>query len=87
MNYKLYSIHDSAVSDFGPPMQCRTHGEAERTFRDLIADERTGNIHKHPEHFTLFYVGDFDSSAGKILAQEAAMCIITGIQAKANDQG
>lgn len=81
MKYQMYSIHDSAVKVFLPPVYCRTHGEAERQFAYNVNQKDNGHLHRSPGNFTLFHVGEYDDETG-----QAKPCVpvvvMTGIQAK-----
>jgi len=64
---KLYSVFDSKVEAYMPPMFLRTHGEAIRSFDQAVAQEGTP-FNKNSEDFTLFYLGDFDDQDGSLSA-------------------
>ncbi|AXH74195.1 MAG: nonstructural protein [Microviridae sp.] len=85
MIVKMYVVHDSAVKVFLPAPQtlfARTHGEAERNFRAVVNDPKSGHLHNHPEQFTLFYVGDYDDETGVPTPRNAPEAILSGAQAK-----
>lgn len=79
---RLYSIHDSAVKIYLPPMAFRTHGEAERDFVSKVNNPDFGHLHKSPGNFTLFHVGTWDDESGVMTRAEHHEQILTGIQAK-----
>lgn len=60
----MFSIKDSAAEIYHPPFYKGTHGEAERDFRQIVADPQS-TIHKFPQHFDLYFIGVYDSSTGK----------------------
>lgn len=62
---KIYSIRDSKAEIFNFPFFQKTHGEAERTFLQLVNDETT-QIGKFPEDFDLYYLGTYDDQSGKV---------------------
>lgn len=66
MILKLYAIHDQAVKEYIGPEPARTHGEAERRFRTNVNNPQNGMLHSNPEHFSLYYIGDFDTKSGKV---------------------
>lgn len=81
MNYKMYSVHDSAVKVFLPPVYARTHAEAERQFAWNVNQKDNGHLYNSPANFTLFHVGEYDDETGQ--AQPCPpQVIMTGIQAK-----
>jgi len=65
MLLKMYSIRDSAAEIFNTPFFCRAEGEALRNIAELVKDERS-TVHKRPEHFDLYYLGNYDDGSGKI---------------------
>lgn len=81
MKLKLFAIHDSTVKEFIGPEAARTPAEAERKFRVNVNDPQNGYLHSHPEHFTLFMVGEYDSETGKLTPNDP-VSIITAVQCK-----
>lgn len=63
MILKVYSVFDRAVGDYGRPFFEISRGSALRAFSDIAKDE-TSAIGKHPQDFTLFELGDYDTSNG-----------------------
>jgi hypothetical protein len=68
----LFSILDLKTKIYAPPMACNTAGEAERTFMNMIQEERYGNLSKYPEDFGLYRIADWDNIKGVVepLAQK-----------------
>lgn len=66
---KAFSIKDSKAEVYNPPFFKPTHGEAERTFRELANDEKT-NVNKYPEDFSLWYVGNYNEQTGILEPKE-----------------
>lgn len=65
MSKMLYfSVYDSKAECFKNPFPMRTKNEAIRAFSDVSNDQQT-EIGKHPEDFTLFYLGSYDELTGK----------------------
>lgn len=62
---KLYCLHDTALEAFGGAMTYTAHGQALRDFSDQVNDPQSP-IHKHPEHYTLMYLGEYDNQSGQI---------------------
>ncbi len=69
MRLGAFSIYDVKVEAYGPPFYARTFGEAERFFRDILADPNSVQG-KHPEDYQLFRVGEFDQGTGQLLGVE-----------------
>lgn len=85
MQMKTYVIHDSAVKAFAPyptTLFARSHGEAERNFRQAVNEPKNGHLHSSPEQFTLFYVADYDDETGLFSSLPSPQAILTAVQAK-----
>lgn len=65
MQLKIYSIRDTKAEVFHPPFFQKSHGEAERSFSELLRDEKS-LIYKYPEDYDLYYLGNYDDQTGKI---------------------
>lgn len=62
-----FSIRDAKSESWSPPMWMRSRGEAIRSFADEVnSGGETSMIARHPEDFTLFYVGEFDVLTGEL---------------------
>ena len=64
MIYNIYSIFDSAVGAYLPPMFMRSHGEAIRTFETAVRDESHA-FHRNASDYSLYHHGtlnDLDAS-------------------------
>ena len=60
----MVCVLDDKLGEFLPPMGMRTRGEALRSFQNMVNDPNNGNLHSHPEDFSLWEVGTFDSNSG-----------------------
>lgn len=60
---KMFSVFDSKAVVFGTPIFVPTKGAAIRSFSDVANDEKS-SIGKHPEDYTLFYLGEYDDATG-----------------------
>lgn len=79
MKYKVMVVMDRAVEGFGVPFFARSVGEGERSFRDEINRADPNNsLNKHPEHFDLFLVGEFDSDSGLLNPLTVPTMIVVG---------
>ena len=65
MNIKIFSIYDSKADCFIPPFFMHEQGMAIRAFTDC-ANSDDHQFSRHPEDYTLFFLGDFDDATGKI---------------------
>lgn len=68
MIVKIYAVFDAKAAFFGQPFFGQNDGSAIRDFSDAVNDGSNPNNmwHKHPEDFSLFYLGDFDNLSGEI---------------------
>lgn len=82
---KIFAIYDSKVESYGRPMFFLTKGEALRSWSDIINDDKSA-FHKHPEDFTLFELGEFDETSGKIQQLPTPVSLGVAIEFK-NAQG
>lgn len=55
---KLFTVYDSAAEFYLPPFFVPTTGIAIRAFEDCINSD-DHQFGKHPDHYTLFYLGEF----------------------------
>lgn len=75
MQSKMFAIRDSKGEFFNTPFFQKTHGEAERSFKTLVSDERS-NISKYPEDFDLYYLGEYDDQTGTVSALDTPQHVI-----------
>lgn len=65
----IYAVKDLAVQAFGQPFFCRARGEALRSFQDETnTEDGKSAIAAHPEHYELYYIGQYNEEAGEIVA-------------------
>ena len=67
MKFKVMSIFDSKAEAYNTPIFVAAKGQAIRAFEDQINTEDS-EFNKHPEDYTLFYIGEFDSDTGQIIS-------------------
>lgn len=65
MKLKIFSVFDSKVSAYLPPLCMRTTPEAIRGFSAAVADQ-SHQFSKHAEDYTLFEVGSWDDQTAAI---------------------
>lgn len=63
MLHKMFSVRDSKGEIFHTPFFNKTHGEAERNFRQLVNDQKS-MVAQYPEDFDLYYLGEYDDQKG-----------------------
>jgi len=66
MRYKVLAIRDRAIDSYGQPFFSASVGGAVRSFSDEVNRPGENNqLHKHPEDFDLFLLGEFDDQTGE----------------------
>lgn len=63
MVLRFFSIYDRKALIFMPPFHALTDAAAVRAVHDAMADPQT-SLHRHPDDFVLFAVGEFDDGSG-----------------------
>lgn len=81
MILKIYSIWDQKGEIFNTPFYQRTHGEAERSFKQVVNDEKS-NLCRYPEDYDLYYLGEYDDQTGKMMPKETPQHMIKATQLK-----
>lgn len=61
---KIFTIRDSKAEVFNTPFYAKTHGEAERSFSQLVRDPKS-TVSQFPEDYDLYYLGTYDDQTGK----------------------
>ena len=78
MNHRIFTVHDKAAEVYLPPFFVPTVGLATRAFKDCV----NSNDHQfgaHPDHYTLFELGEFDDNTGAFLLHNAPQSIGNGV--------
>ncbi|AZL83006.1 nonstructural protein [Apis mellifera associated microvirus 22] len=65
MRLKMFSIRDSKTEVFNNPFFQKTHGEAERSFKQLSEDPKS-TVSQFPEDYDLYFLGEYDDNTGKM---------------------
>jgi len=65
MIYQIFSVYDSKVGAYLPPVFQRSKGEAIRAMEAAL-NEPSHAFAKTPDDFTLFHLGDYDDENGMI---------------------
>jgi hypothetical protein len=75
MMLRLYSIYDSGVSAYLKPFWSDHKANAIRSFIQCVNDKSNPDnmIAMHPDQFTLFELGVFDSNSGQYIAHEISL--------------
>lgn len=71
MKYLLCVIHDRSINAYVNLHCVRAEGQAIRQFQDAINDAGTGgSIHKHPDDYDLYVVGEYNDDDGTISTEK-----------------
>lgn len=81
METKAFSIRDSKAEVFNTPFFQKTHGEAERTFRQLVSNPES-MPGKWPDDYDLYYLGTYNDQTGVITSLETPQHLIKAVQVK-----
>lgn len=79
MKLKAFSIRDTKAEVFNTPFFLKTHGEAERSFKNLLNDQQS-MVSKYPEDYDLYYIGDYDQDSGQLGALDTPQHIVKAVQ-------
>lgn len=77
MKLYIYSIYDDKSLSYGHPWFQPTEGMAIRMMTDLINDPDTQH-YKHPNDYSLYCLGEYDTSDGIIIPAQHLKQIVTG---------
>lgn len=65
----IYCLRDTCVQTCLMPVYFPNHAAAVRAVGDAVNKPSEDNLHTHPEHYHLLYIGSFDEDTGVITAQ------------------
>lgn len=85
MVLKIVAVYDSKVEAYLTPVFVRSAGEAVRSFSDAVNNPET-DFCKHPEDFSLFDLGDFYVTDGRVVPIKAPECLAQGHILKVGDE-
>lgn len=80
MMFSLFSVYDSAVGTYSPPIAYRSLGQAIRAFQQEARNPDSG-IGRSLKDYTLFRVGAFDDSTGIPQGEAAPVAVLTALNA------
>ena len=78
MRMKVFSIFDSCAGVYDRPFVAHNEASAKRAFGD-IAVSADHHIGQHPEHYSLFVVGEWDDNNGVIKPVDR-VCVVTALE-------
>lgn len=67
MKLNIFSVYDEKAQAYNTPFFQAHIGQAIRSFSDLVSDTKT-TLNKHPEDYSLYHIGDYDDTNGKIVS-------------------
>lgn len=79
MIISVFAIYDSKSEAFMQPFFMQTKGAALRAFSDTVQDPST-SFNKHPADFTLFQIGEYDDSSGKLSSTKTPLSLGTALE-------
>lgn len=79
MILKAFTIRDSKGEVYNVPFFQKSHGEAERNFRELVNDKQSMPS-KYPEDFDLYWIGDYDDTTGKLIPVDTPQHCVKAVQ-------
>ncbi len=84
MKLNAYTIYDVASGVYMRPFFSQADGQAIRSFKD-IATDADHEIGKHPEDYTLYRIGNFNDTTGKMGGDELEK-LATGLEMMTQDR-
>lgn len=81
----VYAVFDVKAGVYGRPWYAENDGVARRLFSDGVNDPETP-VARHPEDYTLFCVGSWDSASGKLAGREPE-AVVNGLVLKERSDG
>ena len=76
----MYSIFDKAAQAYVTPFFMHNKALAIRAFADNVNSSEENNVSKHPEQFSLFCLGEYDDTTGKIEPRDEPELIASGLE-------
>jgi len=81
MKQKIFTIYDKKAEAYNTPWFQQTHGLAERIFRDE-SNNPESSINKHPEDYTLYYLGEYDQNTGEMEIPHPPKPVMEAVEAQ-----
>lgn len=79
MKLQVFAIYDAAAEAYMRPVFDVSVGAALRSFADECNREDS-MLHKHPEHFTLFHLGEWDDANAKMNSLEPHRSLVKAVE-------
>ncbi len=84
MKVQIYGIFDQCSGIYEKPFFHTADDVVRREFQDVVGT-KDHPINKHPEHYSLWRLGNFDNLTGKI-ENETNECLCTALEATSQQQ-
>lgn len=84
MKLKMFSVFDAKASAFITPFFLPESGMAVRSFADCINQDGHA-FNAHPEDYTLFELGNFDSKTSEVMVLDTPKSLGIGVEYMDND--
>lgn len=81
MKQLAFAIKDNKVGEFHSPFCVRHEKEARRLLEGLVVDNQS-TIHNYPEDFSLYWVGEFDTTSGEYENGKGARFVCNAVEYK-----
>lgn len=83
MKLIVFAIQDRQVGSFMTPYFMQSEGQAIRSFADEVNRAAEDNIlYRHPDDFSLFCLGEFESTVAEFVMEKIPRLIVTGSSVK-----
>lgn len=82
---KMFVVYDDKAKAYLQPFFFPEIGQAVRFLHDSISDPQS-MLAKHPEDFSLFYCGEFDSLSGIVTAEKSLLHVANVLELRADVQ-
>jgi len=79
MIHQIFTVYDSKAEAYLAPFFSNAKGAALRSFVDTVLD-KSHPFNKHPEDYTLFYLGEFDDLKANFDLQAAPISLGCAIE-------
>ncbi len=84
LKLQMFSIHDSAAEAYITPFFLPNIEMAKRSFQNCVNDPNH-QFHMAPADFTLFDLGEFETTSGKLILNSSPKSLGNGVSFKKPD--
>lgn len=85
MKQVIVAIRDAKAEAWMNPLFFQTKAQAVRSFGDAVNSGGKEDYVRHPEDFTLFYLGEWDPESGELLPAAQVLALAVGVNLKRED--